>query len=375
MRKLNFKLMRETIEWLHRKKGTSSLVLPRQTPKESYRLFKLFGAECGSECTGVGDYNEESGNYSIPIHVHGKSLMGGEEFMAVHAALGISKIAATVVSGFYSTTPLPEHNGTVIIGPPLINFKKDTQYTLAVHFKFFTSATKRSIAMRFDYSDGTFDAPVINTTAREFKLCFVSDPNKQLVAISSHSDVATNIRFSVNGFGLFEGAYDDYDSIFEQYTGYRATASVEEPLRKIGFSADELDLLKGEVTQKTKAFTIDGGCEINETDEEYIFSIPLPHPARPGGSAVSTLDTIPDGEITALYLSDDGTEMLLKASSISSAANIKTYLSENPISTVYVLKNYIQKAAASIDPELSDEDLTMEILTERAPSRTVAEYV
>ena len=375
MRKLNFKLMRETIEWPHRKKGTRSLVLPKNTPAESYRFFKTFGAECERAECGVGDYDEDRGTYAIPIHAHGKNLMGGEEFMEVHSALKISKSDGAVVSGFYTTTPMPEYNGTVIIGPPLINFKKDTQYTLALQLRYYSSATTRNIAMRFDYSDGTFEVPIINSSSRDFKLCFTSAKNKHLVAISSYAENALNIRYGIDGFGLFEGAYDDYEAVFEAYSGYKRRISVNEPLRKIGFSADELDLFYGEITRKIKSLTIDGSSEINETENAGIFAISLSVPARPGRRINSPLGEISETEANGLSLSSDATEILLKIGDITSADDLKTYLSENPITVAYVLREYTHETTDALNPEAVGIDLTMDIMTERAPSRTVAEYV
>ena len=140
MRKRNFKLMRETVEWLHRLKTSDDMKLPRGIRAENCRFFKFFGNGVGDSASGVGDYNETEECYSIPIHVHGKSLMGGQEFMDIHNALGISKTASSIVTGFYSTTPMPDFNGTVVIGPQHVRFKEKTPYTLAIHLKFFNLA-------------------------------------------------------------------------------------------------------------------------------------------------------------------------------------------------------------------------------------------
>ena len=229
--------------------------------------------------------------------------------------------------------------------------------------------------MRFDYADGTFYAPVLNATSREFRMCFVSDPTKQLVAISSHAESATNIRYGIDGFGLFEGAFEDYDSVFEPYSGYRASLSANEPLRKIGFSADEIDLLSGDITRKTRALTIDGSSVINETVEEGVFAIPLSAPARFGSTVISSLGEINEEDGSGLSLSPDGTELILKQSAFSSSDDLSEYLSENPITAVYVLKDYTHEKTATLEPEATDTELTMELLTERAPSKIVAEYV
>ena len=94
MRKNNFKLIRKTLEWIHRKKGTSTLKMPLNVSKEKYKYFKIFGSE-----DGVGSYNTQSGKYDVPIHIHGKNLMGGVEFANIHTALKISKTNGTITSG------------------------------------------------------------------------------------------------------------------------------------------------------------------------------------------------------------------------------------------------------------------------------------
>ena len=374
MRKLNFKLIRKTVEWLHRRKGISSLILPKHTPKENFRYFKMFGAETTHDGEGVGNYNENASVFSIPLHVHGKNLMGGDEFVEIHSSLNLSK-TSTISSGLYSTTPLPEHNGTVIIGPNHIRFKENTQYTLALHLKYFTSATKRSIAMRFDYSDGSYDAPVIPSSAREFKMCFTSDVNKNLIAISSHAESASNIRYIIEGFGVFEGAYSEYSDIFESYDGARSELQTNAPLRKIGASCDEIDLINGIVTRKIQTELINEECEISKT-ENGMFEITLSSPMRPGYRVLSPFENSSLNDEICLYASDNGESILFKApSEITSVEELKNYLSENPFNIAYVMKDCIYENTDTINLEMFEEELTMEILTEREPSKIVAEYI
>lgn len=376
MRKRNFKLMRETLEWLHRLKGDESMRLRSGVRAENYRFFKIFGNGNGESVSGVGDYDEESGSYLIPIHIHGKSLMGGEEFMDIHSSLGISKTAASFVNGFYSTTPLPDYNGTVVIGRKHVKFKENTPYTLALHFKFLTSATKRNIALRFDYSDGTYDAPIIASTLREFKMCFTSDASKTLVAISSNTEKASNIRFFLEGFALLEGAYSDYTEAFEQYQGFKTTVSLASPLRKIDFISDDADLYSGAVTRKIHVFKIDGTSEITKTDTEGIFEIQLPRPMRIGTPIISPFNALSENEDSGLSCDDSGENILIKLSpDITDATECMNYLYENPFEISYVLDTYETESITPLILPEFDEDLTLEFLSSEGPSKSVAEYV
>ena len=374
MRKLNFKLIRKTLEWLHRRKGCATLILPAETPEENFRYFKMFGSDMSLSAEGVGDYSEESSDYSIPIHVHGKNLMGGEEFAAIHAALNISKVS-TIASGLYSTTPLPDYNGTVIIGPAHVKFKKNTQYTLALHLKYFTSATKRSIALRFDYSDGSYDAPVIASSSREFKLCFTSDANKELVSISSHTTAATNIRYVITGFGLFEGAFSNYDDVIEAYSGARYELKVAEPLRKIEYFADEIDLIDGIVRRKIHVESINDESTVSPL-EDGTFEITPAFQMQEGSPIISPFKEASDDEEFGLSPSSDGEKLIFKTSQdVTSVSDLKAYLSENPFDVAYVLKNYITENSDYLSLASFDEELTMEVLTEHEPSKIVAEYI
>ena len=375
MRKLKFKFFNQTIEWLHRKRGSSELTLPASTPSESYRFLKIYGAEASASDAGVGDPEGNTGMYSIPIHAHGKNLMGGEEFMQIHSSLGISKIGAAVVEGCYSTTPLPEYNGTVIIGSRHVKFKKRTQYTLAIHAVYFTSATQRSIAIRLDYSDGTYDAPIIPSSAKELKLCIVSDPTKDLVSISSHTESAANIRYKIDGFGLFEGAFGNYDEIFTPYDGYRCSLSINAPLRKIDFAKDEVDTLTGDVTRRIGTVTISADSTVRKASEKSVFKIPLSPPARRFSRAVSALGEISNENNSGLSIAADGTAILLKHNGSDDISELKAYLSKDPITVLYVLKEPVHEKTDTFVPLKKDDALRLDILTERSPSRVVAEYI
>ena len=374
MRNLNFKLIRKTLEWLHRRRGEATMLLPIGIPNDSYRFFKIYGANTDISAEGVGIYDENSAAYSLPIHMHGKSLMGGEEFVEIHSSLGVSK-TFTVSSGLYSTTPLPDYNGTVIIGPKHVKFKKNTPYTLALHLKYFTSATKRSIAMRFDYSDGTYDAPVIASSAREFYMCFTSNPSKTLVSISSHAESSSNVRYYVDGFGLFEGEYSEYSEIFETYNGSRAELHIDAPLRKIDSSTDELDVIDGIVTRKIHVERIDDSSEMTTLDDG-VFEIYLSRPIRASSRIISPFSQSGEDDSLYLYSRDDGEALLLKAPSyITSLSDMRDYLSENPFNAIYVLRDAIYGSVSPISLEAFETEVTMEILTDREPSKIVAEYI
>lgn len=376
MRKRNFKLIRKTLEWRHRRKGTDTMLLPQNVPLENFRYFKIFGSDAKNFAAGVGDYDEELSSYVIPFHVHGKNLMGGEEFMAVHSALNISKIAPAIVSGCYSTTPMPEHNGTVVIGPKHVKFKEKTAYTLALHLKYFTSSSKRSIGLRFEYSDGTYDAPIINSTSREFRLCFTSDPAKNLVAIASSNETAYNVRYGIEGFGFFEGAYSEYDEIFEPYIGARGYVTTDRPLLKIDTSADEIDVVNGRSVRKIQKIRIESTCELSATDDECVFKIPLPTPMRQDRRFISPFSPLSNDAEVGLSVNESADALLFKASSdIRSEEDMTEYLLSNPFEVFYVMREYEYQSAATIYIMQFDKELPLEIFTTEAPSKIIAEYI
>jgi len=375
MRKRNFKLIRKTIEWLHRRRGTSTVKLPADVDNERYRYLKIYGSDAENSA-GVGDYNEEVGLYTIPVHIHGNNLMGGPEFMAVHSALNISKVPASIVNGCYTLTPMIECNGTVIIGPDLVKFKKKTAYTLAAHIKFMTSATKRRFGFRFDYSDGTYYFPVVDSSYRDFYICFTSDPTKDVVAISSHAETTANMRIDLEGFGLYEGEHTDYYTVNEEYLGERIVVSLDAPLRKIDYASDELDIISGTLTRKIKSLTIDETSDFSSTDDEAVFSISLPKPMRAGSRIVSAFGDLTEDCESGLSPSDDGTSFLFKASpEITSEDSLRAYLEENPFEIAYIMSEYEYTATEKTALKSYEKELTMEPLCSSEPSKIIAEYV
>ena len=376
MRKRNFRLMKKTLEWYHRRKGAAGIVLPANVPSESYRCFKILGSDADSGGTGVGDYNEELNSYEITLHAHGKNFMSGEEFMEIHSALNISKIAPTIVSECYSTTPMPEYNGTVVIGPQHVKFKKGTPYTLALRMKYFTSSSKRVIGLRFDYSDGSYDVPYASTSSRDIFVCFTSNPTKDLVAISSHNESATNVRFGIAEFGLYEGAYTEFDDAFEAYCGEKSTLTLTAPLLKIDYSADTLDIVNGKMIKKIHVAQIDGSAEISETDKECVFEITLPTPARPATRIVSDFEPLTEECESGLSISESGESIFFKASNeITSKNDMLDYLNQNPFKIAYVMRDYVYSDSQSIDIPLFEKDSPTDILSQESPSKAYVEYV
>lgn len=367
MRKNNFKLIRKTLEWKHRKRGGASLSMPEGIPTECYSYFKIFG----NGTNGVGSYESNNGTYAIPIHIHGKNLMSGEDFVSIHSALNVSKITPTVSGGFYSFTPLQDCNGTVVIGPDHIKFKKKTAYTLALHLKYVSTSTIRRPGLRFDYSDGSYYFQSISTSSREFRVCISSDPNKDLVAISSHAESSANVRFGVAGFGIYEGAHSNYDSVHEAYSGQRTVISLNEPLRKIDYASDLVDIIGADVTRKIQKYTLDGSAELSATDEEGVYFSPLPSPMRKGSRIVAELSS--DGiEISPF---NDGSGILIKApDGITSSDGLLDLLSLSGINVFYVRSEYSHESITPVEFGSYAHGVSMDILSETEPSKIITEY-
>ena len=376
MRKKNFKLIRKTHEWLHRIKGTSEIKIKPGIQQSDYRYFKIYGSDTDDVGSGTGDYNADTNAYSLPISIHGKNLLGGDEFFEIHSNLGVSKIDPLLSNGLYSTTPKAECNGTVIIGPQRIKFKPKTAYTIAVHMKYFTSASKRRIGMRFEYSDGSYDVPVVDSSTREFKMCFSSDPSKDLVAIASHNETTVNIRFMLDGFGIYEGAYSDYESTHEAFFGQTIILNLDAPLRKINRARDELDIVNGALVRKINTVLIDGTAEISATDDDNVFEISLPSSMRPGISPISPFPEISEEDTVSIGASSDGKKVLFKTTSdITRVEDAQAFISDYPFYISYVMKDYKYKACETHPIQTLEKEAIVEVLTTRLPSKIIAEYV
>ena len=372
MRNHKFKLIRQPLERRHFVKGTETVKIPSGVKKERYSYFKIFGNEANEE-VGVGDYNVPPPPYCIGLNIHGKNLMSGEYFKSIHSSLKISGSTQEAGVGFYNTTPLPRYNGKVIIGPKQIKFKKKTAYTLALHLKYSVSATRRSPGIRFDYSDGTYDYPAMNTSTEEFHICLSSDPKKDLVSISSHTESEENISYGLKGFGLYEGEHIEYDSIHETYKGQRHTIRMHQPLKKIDSAADNVDILTGLITRKIKSVHINEECDVRSTSSEGIFFIPLSPPMRPESRYVCTEY---DTTMVDFLPAQDGSGIFIRPGiDITDPALMQNYLGDCYFYLTYVMADCEYENIEPIQLATYDRELSMDVITSIAPSKILAEYV
>ena len=218
MRKNKLKMIKETTERLHRRKGTQSLAFSDGITTEQLRFFKIFGnteIDENENIIGVGN-SKDNGIYSISIKIGSSNLLGGAEFAQIHIASKVSTVK-TLSDTEYICAPKATYNGTQIINSSVIPFKKRTAYTIAASIRYFNNETSRNIKLRFDYDDGTFDIPTLPINSMSAIWCVSSNPEKTLIAISSYSPNGHPIAYSLEKFGIYEGEYSSFDEVHEPY--------------------------------------------------------------------------------------------------------------------------------------------------------------
>lgn len=376
MLKFALKLIKKTKEWLHRTKGGETVNLPRING--TLRRFRLFGntkiLDTG-EMLGVGDYDSESGKYVVSLKAHGKNICGGEEYYQAWKdshAFSMMTLGSTGFTVYYS----PNYNGTVVFDKRHIRFKENTQYTIAGQF------TSVDLKMRFIYSDGTYSNVVLENYTRKRNIhtgSVCSQKDKTLVAIDAYVEATGSYVSYIKFLGIYEGAYNSYQECYELYNGEKFTYTLDAPLLSMGYASDELDLITGEVTRKirTESIGADASVECEYAEGTGIFIITPEVPMRSDSSLLSSLPVVDETEIltvdTGVSLCDGG-RIAVKLPAVTNESEFLSYLSENPFTITYVMKDTVTETAEGTLPNRDDLSIT-DVYCEVAPKKFYAEYV
>ena len=379
MRKRGFNLIRKTERWMHRKKGKSVITIPNDIESENINRFMLFGNSAPDSSAGafigVGDYDEDLDSYKIPIHLHGKNYISGMDFAELHLSKKISTASAPVLNATqYAFMPDANTDNIPIIDSSIIKFKENTAYTLAYTVKYMTTAKSRDLKLTFNYTDGTSFTPTLSTGLKTVTGCVSTDPTKTLKNISSYTGDRQITIFMLADFGIYEGAHTTHADIHESYNGEKIDITQNAPLYSVGSTADELDLLNGNVTRKIRMLKIKSNTDIEETDEDGVFTIPLKTQARPSSTVIPITSSGGEDGIGEFEISWDGYSILFKPNVyLSTEEDIKEYLGTISLSIAYVLN----------EPEIENTNVKLtnlfgkeiiDVMTDVAPKKIFIEY-
>ena len=376
MSKSRLKLSRKTEMWLHRSKSEDSVTLPAIDARLlRIRLLGNSHLLDTGELLGTGDYDEESGKYTILFRAHGKNLYGANDYIQTWIDSGAYtnyELKSTTLKLTFSTA----YNGTTIFDKRHIKFKENTQYTISGRFQ-----NPKQLYMRFVYSDGTYS----DTTLQNVKsLVFYSEgvaislKDKTLVGIESYTDAEGRYyTTTIKQIGIYEGAQQSHADCYEEYNGESFRYYLDAPLMRIGYASDELDLMSGEVTRKIRTETVGSKASIEGAYAEGIYVIAPEVPLRADSPLYSSLPVLTEADImtaeTGVSLCEGG-KICVKIPDINSEEELLSYLKDNPFTITYIMSEPIKEMAEGSLPNrdmLSVIDAFCEVL----PRKFYAEYV
>ena len=376
MRRRGFKLIRKTPVWLHRLKGTSSL---HNKDKKSLNTLCLYGELSVSdegEIIGVGDRTESIDEYAIKIKTHGRNLISGKDFFTIHKNLGLSS-SATLSSDYYTVNVSPSANGRMIIDRSHIAFKEGTSYTVCAYMWYVhtTSNGIRNLRMSFEYSDGTSTPMTVKNNSYKFYVCVSSTPGKTLVGISSYADLEQQCRIGVQTFGIFEGAYSQYENCYEAYEAEEKEILLSEPLFRVGYSKDELDLINGILTRRNRRCLLDAS-NLESTDNSCEYRILLPEPMKTGMKFICSYPQYSEtnnSDPVSVYPSEDGEYIYFVCREDITLDDLRDSLSTLAVDICYPIRD-IKEEELENSARITPSHEYISICTAVKPHLLIAEY-
>ena len=381
MRKRGFKLIRKTLRWLHRKRGTLDVPLSDDMTSSGISKFILRGRgevrESDGAFIGVGDYDSELDAYRLRFHIHGKNYLGGKEFCAIHSSRGITNDMKPGINDTqYIFVADQTSEGVPVIDSSTIKFKEKTAYTLAYQVRYISSMKPRDLKLTFNYTDGTSYTPSMNTYATNLTECVSTDPEKTIKHISSHVGDRQVTIYILANFGIYEGIHTVHADVHEPYVGERHDILLEAPLYSIGTAADELDLLTGTLTRKIKILDVTSSLYISETDTDGVFMIELGDPARTDIGLIAPFGMLTEDCESGIMLSHMGSAIYFKPpGNLSNVEEIREYLDNNPFKVAYALHDPVTQLSNAYVylPDVAGKTV-IDVLTEVDPKICYIEY-
>lgn len=243
--------------------------------EESYlSTFKIYGNTTlvNNEFNDVGNLNESTSTYEIPIAVPNKNLITAKQIYAELANRINSTNGSQYSEGIIDNRNyirFVDNNGTKYTK---LTFKKNTVYTVSFDYMQEINDANTYNATElftFFYTDGTRSTKAlssINTNVWKH-VSYSSTPNKTIKYIGTISFNYHYLNYiDIDTFQLEEGAEE---TAYEPYSGETTNLSIDAPLRKVGNIADYIDIKNGEVVRRIGVIDSYNGEKI---DTDYISS-------------------------------------------------------------------------------------------------------
>lgn len=210
------------------------------------------------EVESVGEYDEETGKYKIPVVCSGKNMFDKDGFCAYYNSFGNSTLQANANDKYlgedcFSYYAKQSSNTTAEFRWLECAFKEKTQYTISMNLSFVMGSTE-SRAVTFlavSYTDGTIG--YLTTTLNKNSFTYyslVSQPSKTIERIFV-PNFGAGAKIYIKDIQVEEGkTTTDYEPYVEPVT---ANIYLDEPLRKFHNYKDYIDFENQKVVRKIKS--------------------------------------------------------------------------------------------------------------------------
>lgn len=229
-----------------------------------------------------GNGYEKDGGWVIPLRLCGKNFCGGAEALAGGAETLLAAGAEICESGEGSLRyRLADYRDDVyLISPERFCGRQRQIYTL--RFRVLAKGTYDTgecpAGVMALYSDGFTDEIMIDGSTDGMtpsEVVYQSLARRTLIGFAFGRTDEERVLFA-EGFCLAEGKGTPY----EEYRGWRCDVMTQGPLRGVGETRDELDLLSGVLTRRVGKITLTREMTYTVADEEndppQYFTVPLP---------------------------------------------------------------------------------------------------
>lgn len=246
--------------------GKLPLTLDDCVDEESITNYRLYGQSMQNgtpttntpvEVESVGEYDEITGKYKIPIKVSGKNLFNES---VLSGGLGITEYNGVRCLEF-------KDGDTVDCFRISGCFKENTIYTVTM--KVF-SANTNTFNIRVYYTDGTYETiHTIQTKINETFSFSTKYSSRTVDYIRAYSSWNTTRYLDLTTLQLEEGATaTDYEPYHEIITNIY----LDEPLRKVGDYADYVDFRRGKVIRNVYSEFIDT-VDMKSSNKPSVYTI------------------------------------------------------------------------------------------------------
>lgn len=224
--------------------------------EESYlSTFKIYGNTklVNNKFNDVGNLNESTSTYEIPIAVPNKNLITAKQVYAELANFINSENESRYSEGIIDNRNYISFVDNTATKYTKLTFKENTVYTVSFDYmqKFWANSPSINAGLfTFFYTDGTHSNLIVqgNNLGEWQHKSFSSEEGKTIKYIGT---VSYNYRYKnyidIDTFQLEEGAEE---TAYEPYSGETTNLSIDAPLRKVGGIADYIDIKNGEVVRR-----------------------------------------------------------------------------------------------------------------------------